>query len=1096
LAPESQEAIIVQALQEYQLAIDVGQPIARSALLEKYSQVRDELEPCLEGIDLLRCSVPELCSDSIDEGSPVLSATLGDFRILREVGRGGMGVVYEAEQLSIGRRVALKVLPFAAMLDRQQLNRFKNEARAAGTLDHPNIVAIHSVGAERGVHYYAMQLIEGQSLAQVVEQLRQKSIRSPSSVPGLEKDRTMQHAMEKGTTLLFPMDSDLQTPDTAPIAQLSTLPDFSSKEYFRTVAQLGIQAAEALDHAHQNGILHRDIKPANLLVDDTGKLWITDFGLARMEQDAGMTMTGDILGTLRYMSPEQALGKRVVVDHRSDIYSLGVTLYEVLALQPAFNGDDRHQLLRQIAVDEPKPLRDINPRIPDDLQTIVLKAMEKDVVDRYGTAQQMRNDLLAFLQHRPIIARRATLAHRVTKWLRRHRRIALATTAMLLSWTLLLGTGIGWMMRARAARDITAEAAARLALEEGTHLASDFQWQDALRTIERGIEQFTESSGREKLKQRLENLRKDFEMALRLEEAYFERPTLNDQHGARIARSNKEIATVFRKYGIDVFTLTTNQVVNAIARTSIPIELAAALDFWAVREQMHGTKNFDSKRLLSIARAVDQDPWRNRLMEQEGDDQRVSLVGLAASAPIGSLPSTSIVCLAAALHRCGETKRALSLLHLRQQRYPDDFLTNCNLAKLYLDEPRKQAFDQDIRFGTAAVSIRPNSAAALNVLAGALFEKGALDKAVLDEGIVFAKEVVRLEPQEWWAHHNLAAFYHRKGAIEESITCYKESLRLGSTDSMTHQELGSLYEDLRLIDDAIASYSEALRIEPRQHAMNRLGALLRQSHGGNLIDYYRKLLRDEPDLAYAHFGLARELLEKELFDESIENYQSALNLSSTAHPKHIAELRGELGRALSRNNQLDESIACYQQALQLYEMDHFHFSLAHLYTKRRQWPEALKSYEQAVLLAPDSPGVQAGFAWFLATNEEFRDANRAVEHATKAVELEPQNATYQSRLGVAYYRAGKWDVALSALNRARQLRDIDDERDGFFLAMAYQRIGDNKEARKSFDNASDWMEKNASKDEELIHFRAEAERVLGVHIEPHSRHHHTPSDEK
>jgi tetratricopeptide (TPR) repeat protein len=988
------------------------------------------------------------------------------------------------------------------MLDRQQLNRFKNEARAAGTLDHPNIVAIHSVGAERGVHYYAMQLIEGQSLAQVVEQLRRKSIRSPSSVPGPDKDRTMQHAMEKWATLPFPMDSDHQTSDTAPIAQLSTLPDFSSKEYFRTVAQLGIQAAEALDHAHQNGILHRDIKPANLLVDDTGKLWITDFGLARMEQDAGMTMTGDILGTLRYMSPEQALAKRVVVDHRSDIYSLGVTLYELLTLQPAFTGDDRHQLLRQIADDEPKPLRDINPRIPDDLQTIVLKAIEKEVVDRYGTAQQMRNDLLAFLQHRPIIARRATLAHRVTKWLRRHRRIALATTAILLSWTLALGTGIGWMMRARVARDITAEAAARVALEEGTHLASDFQWQDALKTIERGIEQLTETSGREKLKQRLENLRKDFEMALRLEEAYFERPILDDRHRSQPVRSNKEIATVFRKYGIDVFTLTTNQAVNAIGKTSIPIELAAALDFWAVREQMHGTKNFDWKRLLSVARAVDQDPWRNRLrfaMEQDGDDQRDSLVGLAASAQINNLSSTSIVCLAAALHRCGETERALSLLHLRQQRYPDDFLTNCNLARLYLDEPRERAFDQDIRFGTAAISIRPNSAAALSILAGALFEKGASDKAVLDEAIVFAKEVVRLEPREWWAYHNLAVTYHRKGAIDESITYYKEALRLGSNSSMTHQELGSLYEEKRLIDEAIASYSEALRIEPRQHAMNQLSELLRQKHRAeNVIDYYRRLLRDEPDLAYAHFGLARQLLEKELFDESIEHYQSALKLSSTAHPKHIAELRGELGRALSRNHQLDESIACYQQASQLYELNHIHFSLAHLYAKRHEWPEALKSYEQAVRLAPDSPGLHSGIAWFLATcpNEEFRNTNRAVEHATKAVELEPQNATYQSCLGIAYYRAGKWDVAISALNRARQLRDIADERDGFFLAMAYQRIGDNKEARKYYDNASDWMDENASQDEELLHFRSEAARVLGVQIEPHSRYHNTRSEDE
>jgi serine/threonine protein kinase len=229
-----------------------------------------------------------------------------------------MGVVYEAEQLSIGRRVALKVLPFAAMLDRQQLNRFKNEARAAGTLDHPNIVAIYSVGVERSVHFYAMQLIEGQSLAQVVEQLRCENGRAveqqngrrveqqSSSEVGQSAIRNSKSAIEtkpqndvgcsmldvgsRQASTIEHLTSNIQHPtsDTAPVAHLSTLhapssslPAFASRDYFRAIAQLGIQAAEALDHAHQNGILHRDIKPANLLVDDTGKLWITDFGLGR-----------------------------------------------------------------------------------------------------------------------------------------------------------------------------------------------------------------------------------------------------------------------------------------------------------------------------------------------------------------------------------------------------------------------------------------------------------------------------------------------------------------------------------------------------------------------------------------------------------------------------------------------------------------------------------------------------------------------------------------------------------------------------------------------------------------------------------------------
>jgi serine/threonine protein kinase len=433
----------------------------------------------------LSASPTSATGEVLGEGAPAIGL-LGDFRILREVGRGGMGVVYEAEQISLGRRVALKVLPFAAMLDRQQLARFKNEARAAATLDHPNIVAIHSVGAERGVHYYAMQLIEGQSLAEVIAAMRQKSGVEEQRSRGAEEQRGSgveelrssgveeqrsrgvvgQKLKTEPTPLLHYSTTALpkSTPplhsssgETAPVARLTTLPTFDSREYFRTIAQLGIQAAEALDHAHQNGILHRDIKPANLLVDDAGKLWITDFGLARMEQDAGMTMTGDLLGTLRYMSPEQALAKRVVVDHRSDIYSLGVTLYELLTLQPAFTGDDRQELLRQIAFDEPRKPRQINARLPQDLETIILKAIEKDPRDRYVTSQAFAEDLRRHVESRPINARPATPLQRLAKWARRHSTATAVSAAVLL--LLLIGSSIGmalvWKERARTAQALS-----------------------------------------------------------------------------------------------------------------------------------------------------------------------------------------------------------------------------------------------------------------------------------------------------------------------------------------------------------------------------------------------------------------------------------------------------------------------------------------------------------------------------------------------------------------------------------------------------------------------------------------------------------------
>ena len=289
---------------------------------------------------------------------------LGDFQLVREIGRGGMGVVYEAEQISLGRRVALKVLPFAAALDARQLQRFKNEAQAAACLHHTNIVPVFGVGCERGVHYYAMQYIEGQTLAAIIKNLRRGK---DCGLPGFTSEPSDRHA-------------------TAP-SQATEAPA-AAPAHVRAAALLGMQAALALEHAHQLGVVHRDIKPANLLVEAGSaiapggngaeasgvRLWVTDFGLAHCRQgQVGLTVTGDLVGTLRYMSPEQALAQPIGVDHRTDLYSLGATLYEFLTLEPAFNGHDRHELLRQIAIEEPRPVRKVNKAVPADLETIVLE---------------------------------------------------------------------------------------------------------------------------------------------------------------------------------------------------------------------------------------------------------------------------------------------------------------------------------------------------------------------------------------------------------------------------------------------------------------------------------------------------------------------------------------------------------------------------------------------------------------------------------------------------------------------------------------------------------------------------------------------------
>jgi serine/threonine protein kinase len=439
-----EDARVIAALREYQSALEAGARPDRQAFLAGRPEIAPALAEILDGLDFVHAVVPQDASKE-RRGSEQMSASplgtmpLGDFRIVREIGRGGMGVVYEAEQLSLGRHVALKVLPFAAALDPRQLQRFKNEAQAAGLLHHTNIVPVYGVGCERGVHFYAMQYIEGQTLAQAIADLRAQNSgsRAPEKAPPPTVAYAPARAGREATNSLPPVAAD-----TKPVAMLSTEKSIRSREYFRGVARIGIQASEALHHAHEQGIIHRDIKPANLLLDVRNNVWITDFGLAHMRSQVELTMTGDVLGTLRYMSPEQALARRVPVDHRTDIYSLGATLYELLTLEPAFGGRDRQELLRQITFDEPRPPGQINKAIPSELETIVRKAMEKEVADRYATAQELADDLERFLMDKPIRARRPTLVQRLCKFVRRHSAITATAGAGLALILVLTSLGL------------------------------------------------------------------------------------------------------------------------------------------------------------------------------------------------------------------------------------------------------------------------------------------------------------------------------------------------------------------------------------------------------------------------------------------------------------------------------------------------------------------------------------------------------------------------------------------------------------------------------------------------------------------------------
>ena len=332
---------------------------------------------------------------------------LGEFRILRELGRGGMGVVYLARDTVLDRLVALKVLGSHLAGSSAAIERFRHEARAVAALNHPSIVPIFRAAEERGIAYLAMEYVEGETL-----------------------DRRIRAA------------NPAATDDSTPTAELPR--PFASLDEVRSGATLMAAVADAIDHAHRQGVIHRDIKPSNIIVDQAGAPHLTDFGIAKLVDEEGLTLTGDLAGTVHYMSPEQAASRSAQVDHRTDIFSLGVVLYELLTLRRPFEGSTSLAVIEAIRSREPPPLRSVNPMVPRDLAVICHKALEKLPQNRYQTAAHMAADLRCFLAGDPILARPPSLWRRARAWSRRHRRaLSVASVAALVLSSAALAAG-GW----------------------------------------------------------------------------------------------------------------------------------------------------------------------------------------------------------------------------------------------------------------------------------------------------------------------------------------------------------------------------------------------------------------------------------------------------------------------------------------------------------------------------------------------------------------------------------------------------------------------------------------------------------------------------
>ncbi|MHB8953704.1 MAG: tetratricopeptide repeat protein [Pirellulaceae bacterium] len=904
-------------------------------------------------------------------------SNIGPYKLLEEIGHGGMGVVYLAEQKEpVKRRVALKIIK-PGMDTRQVIARFEAERQALAMMDHPNIARVLDAGAtETGRPYFVMELVKGMPLTEYCDQQRLTA---------------------------------------------------------RQRLELFVPVCHAIQHAHQKGIIHRDLKPSNILValfDGRPVPKVIDFGVSKaisqtLTEKTMFTGLGQIVGTLEYMSPEQAQVNQLDVDTRTDVYSLGVLLYELLTGEMPFD----RQRLRSAAFDEmlriireeepPRPStrlsssaalpsiaanRQTEPQklsgmIRGDLDWIVMKAMEKERERRYETANGMAADIQHYLNDEPVTASPPSAIYRFRKFSRRNKAGFVLTAAGTLA-ILLVVASIGWAIRDRSAqrteaarqvreRQLRIDTQVALYIEDVERLLRTEQWEDAQTALVRAQVAMANEDCSEDLRDKVRRIALDLKMVARLQDILLR---ASDVRGVELDREGtcREYANAFLEYGIDFAATTPDEAVTVLrTRQLILPALVVGLDDWA---RWRRRDDADEARFLTeVAVDLDSDPWRKRWRRAGIDADESELMKLADSSEVFGQPPIMICLATHVLERNDQPEKALEILNSALEQHPGDFWLHWAVANNSgkCHPPRRE--DAVCHWKIARV-LRPEAIAVWNHLGIALRAHGKLDEA-----IACYRKAIELDPKCVAAHLNLGNILLDQGKLDEAFVCYRKALEVDPNFAPTHLEHGKALSRQGRLDEAMASFRKALELDPNLALahINVGKTLEEQEKLDEAIDCYRYAIEVDPEYAGGYSALGVLMGKQGKSEEAAKYCRKAVELDPKSAPLH-----SNLGHALRDQGMVNEAIDCYRKALEL-----------------------------------DPKHVPAQYNLGLALRDQGK-LDEAAEHFRKSMELDPNSARYCIDLGGTLNNLANRDMAAQRFDEARTrlLSAIDLEKRAMALA--------------------------------------------------------------